>query len=335
MAQEFLGVRQPANTVRATKNGFRLFSKFVIDLVCGPSALPQYSALASFVRESNMVSSAREDDRELVLLQILPYQNKSCGMLDPACQVRLRHFLIESCTRYVSSKTKESVAPSTMLGYDRSIQRRLAELKFKVNLLSGLIFACPNEGLKAVLDNKFSEQQFGGARTKSHNILTLSEVRAIFTSEYCSVNTPIGYRNMLISALGLALGCRPNELVLINTCQFKKENVNGKPSWVFYPKIGSSKGESKNAKVGVRAVSYRTHAIPIHNISFFNGTLNIYSLIDDYFQARKEGGITSDRFFLGTKTGMKIKATEFFRDQPLGGWYMCESYKDGVHKVEY
>ena len=87
VAEEFLGVRQTANTVRATKNVFRLFSKFVIDLVCGPSALTQYSALASFVRESNMVSSAREDDCELVSFQILLYQNKSCGMLDSACQV--------------------------------------------------------------------------------------------------------------------------------------------------------------------------------------------------------------------------------------------------------
>ena len=33
VALEFLGVRQPANTVRASKNGFRLFFKFVIDLV--------------------------------------------------------------------------------------------------------------------------------------------------------------------------------------------------------------------------------------------------------------------------------------------------------------
>ena len=67
----------------------------------------------------------------------------------------------------MSSKTKESVAPSTVLGYVRSIQRQLAELKCKMNLLSGPIFACPNEGLKAVLDNKFSEQQSGGDRTKA------------------------------------------------------------------------------------------------------------------------------------------------------------------------
>ena len=173
VAQEFLGVRQLANTVLATKDVFRLFSKFVIDLVCGPSALPQYSALASFVRESTMVSSAREDDCALVLFQIISYQNKSCSMLDSACQVRLRHFLIEFCTRYVSSERKESVALSNMLGYVQSIQRRLAELKCKVNLLSRPIFSCPKEGSKAVLDNKFSEQQSGGARTKSHNILSL------------------------------------------------------------------------------------------------------------------------------------------------------------------
>ena len=132
------------------------------------------------------------------------------------------------------------------------------------------------------------------------------------------MNTPIGYRNRLIFALGLVFDCRPTELVRINNYQVKKEIINGKPSWVFYPKIGSSKGESKNAKGGVRAVTYLTHVIPIHNISFFNGNLNIYSLIDDYFQVRKESRITSDRFFLGIKTAMKVKATEFFRDQPFG-----------------
>ena len=93
------------------------------------------------------------------------------------------------------------------------------------------------------------------------------------------MNTPIGYRNKQIFALGLAVGCRSTELVRINNCQWNKENVNGKPSWVFYPNIGSSKGESKNAKGGVRAVTYRTQVIPIHNISFLYGTLNIYSLI--------------------------------------------------------
>ena len=58
-----------------------------------------------------------------------------------------------------------------------------------------------------------------------------------------------------------------------------------------YPKIGSSIRESKNAKVGIRYVQYRMRSIPIHNVSFFQGTLNIFLLLK-YFRGREHGGIT-------------------------------------------
>lgn len=251
-------------------------------------------------------------------MTILTDGNTKQNGFDDARQLRLRHFLIEFGTRYVSVKKKSSVAPSTMLGYVRGVQRRLKELNYDVNLFSGPIFNYPNEGLKPVLDNKFSLQQSNGATTKSHNILTIDNVKEIFDSEFCNPSNATGFRNRLIFAVGLAIGARPTELCLLWMDQFTHEDRDGQKSWVYTPKVESSKGESKNAKGGVKAVRYRKRAVPIHDASFFGGTLNIYTLMCEYFSARAAAGITNPRFFLGVKPGKKVTVSDFYRNQPLG-----------------
>ena len=100
----------------------------------------------------------------------------------------------------------------------------------------------------------------------------------------------------LIFALGLALGKRLMDLCCLRKYQFKVENVDTEEYFVFCPEIGSSIGESKNVKGWVRAVQYRTRSIPIQNVSFLEGTLNIFLLSKKYFRGREDGGITCQRF---------------------------------------
>ena len=127
-------------------------------------------------------------------------------------------------------------------------------------------------------------------------------------------NSSTGYRNRLIFGVGLVIGTRPTELWLLDVSQFKFENVNGKAAIVYYPKMGSNLGESKNRRGGVQAVRYQTTTVPIHNVSFFDNTLNIYQLTTEYLNMRKAAGITCTRFFLGVRSGKKVDGREFWRN---------------------
>ena len=94
--------------------------------------------------------------------------------------------------------------------------------------------------------------------------------------------------------------------------------MEGRKAIVYYPKVGSVLDESKNSEGGVNAVRYRTRFVPIHDLSFFKGTLNVYCLIKQYFIARDRARITCSRFFLGVTSGKKEDAINFFKNQPVG-----------------
>lgn len=116
----------------------------------------------------------------------------------------------------------------------------------------------------------------------------------------------------------MATGVRTTELCNLDLDQFKHEKVLGKDAVVFYPKVQSTLGESKNKKGGVQAVRYRSNCVPVRNISFFGGTLNVYRLIMRYIVARRIAKITVPRFFVGAKGGARGDLSEFFHNQPLG-----------------
>ena len=267
-AQKFLGKRSPANTGRASKNGFRLLAQFVMSLVSDPSPDSQYSDLAGALTSTSVREIPGSDNVDKSFMSVLLRENTSSSGLDERTQCRLRRFLVEFGTRYVSQRTNKEVLPSTMLTYLRVIQCRLSELRYGVNVLSGPIFDCPTNVLKSALDNMFAQQQAQGGTSKCHNVLTIDDVQRIFESEYCSVGHITGFRNRSIFSVGLALGTRPTELWRLDVAQFVHETVNGKESLVFYPKVGSALGESKNAQGGIRAVRYRNRFIPIHDVTF-------------------------------------------------------------------
>ena len=119
---------------------------------------------------------------------------------------------MEFGTNYVSKKKRTQVEPSSMLTYIRGIQRRLHELALPVHLFESSIFANPDSGLVAALDNKFVHQQSSGLRTRSHNILTVDDIEKIFSSEHCNATPAEGFRNKLVFAVGIALGARTTEV---------------------------------------------------------------------------------------------------------------------------
>lgn len=137
-------------------------------------------------------------------------------------------------------------------------------------------------------------------------------------SEHCNPQNSLSFRNRLIFAVGLSLGARPTELWGIEMQQLKSENVHGRNAFVYYPKVGSLTGESKNRRGGINAARYRDQGIPIHDIDFLGGSLNVYKLIEQYKSARKVAGIDHNRFFLGIKHGKKIDVSTFFKSQPMG-----------------
>ena len=237
--------------------------------------------------------------------------------------VRLRNFLIEFGTSYISRKTGNYVAPVTMIAYIRGVQRRLREFGVSVDLLSGPIFAHPVHGLKAAVDNKFAVQQARGRCTTSHNVLTIDDIRTSFASELCNPGNAEGYRNRLVFAVGLAIGAHPTKLCLMEITQLKEEILNGKNFFVYYPKIGSELCGSKNAKGVVHATKHKVRTVPIHDICFFDGTLNVYELIKEYFAARQASSITCKRFFLSIRKGKKLNTRSFFKNQPLGKISAC------------
>ncbi len=202
-------------------------------------------------------------------------------------------------------KTGNEFEPSSMLCYIRGIQRRLSEIGFHVNLFDGPIFRDLRSGLVPALNNKFAEQQSYGAVTKSHNILTLKEIETIFESEHCNARNAEGFRKRLIFAVGLAIGAHTTELWGLRVDQFAEEQVNGKDALMYHPKVGSRDGESKNHKGEIKYVKYRPQRIPIHEITFLNGKINIYKLLASYFAARKTAKNFHPRLFLSVNSGRR------------------------------
>lgn len=84
--------------------------------------------------------------------------------------VRFRNVLREFVVRYRQGDGNE-VAPATMMGYVRSINRALKLDEYEVNIFKQHVIQDKKDGLMAVLDNQFEEQQSRGMTVKHHNTL--------------------------------------------------------------------------------------------------------------------------------------------------------------------
>ena len=127
--------------------------------------------------------------------------------------------------------------------------------------------------------------------------------KTFFSSEFCNPENAAGFRNRLLFAVRSSIGALPTEIWRLWCSQFEKEVVSGSGALVYYPKVGSSLSESKNAKGGVEAVRYRIRFIPIHYIVFFHCKFNIHQSTQSYFIARQVADVTCSRFFSGFSDG--------------------------------
>lgn len=136
-AQQYMGRKVPENTLRSSKNGFKLLGQFILALVNDERLADKYSNLASVSVGRAAEMAPGDSPFERIVMSVLLLGRSAKDGFDDDGLKRLRHFLIEFSTRYVSPRTKSEVMPSTMLNYVRGVQRRLSELGMKVNLFSG------------------------------------------------------------------------------------------------------------------------------------------------------------------------------------------------------
>lgn len=317
-ASKYLGKKTPENTKRNSQSSMQLFAQFVLTLVIDDNAPKNLLEISKYAIAHDVPAIPGGTGLEASLINLLLQGRDFRLGMDRDCLLRLRYFLIEFSVHYVSKKTSTNVSPSSMMTYMRGINRRFDELGFELNIHENKIINDPNCGLRTVLENRFAEQQADGVIGTSHNVLTVVDIEVILESEHCNPDNSEGFRNRLIFGVGLSLGARPTELWGIEMRQIRKEKVNGTDAFVYYPKVGSLTGESKNRRGGINALKYRDYGILIHDIDLLGGRLNVYKLVDQYLHARKTAAIDHPRFFLGVKPGKKLDVSTFFKPQPIG-----------------
>ena len=231
---------------------------------------------------------------------------------------RIRYFLIEFDVNYRSAKTNSEVKPSSMKSYLLGIQRGFSAVwGYKLNILEGPVFNSPQEGLTAVIDNKFSLQQASGLFTERHNVLSKEDLLLLYGSPLLSRDTPKSFQARLVFDVALITAMRPTALVNLTVSQFRNITLRGENVWRIREAVGSRSGASKTRTGGWKDASVKPLEVTVWNSSSLGGLLNVYRDIDDYLKIREDMGLESDRFLLG----YNAKGTEFssyFEKQHLG-----------------
>jgi len=235
-------------------------------------------------------------------------------------QENIRRELIPFVISYKSKKTGKSVTPVTMKTYILGLQRQFSEWGYELTLVSGPIFDHKKYGLRAVCDNRFSEQQAQGQIRKQHNVFPRSDVIHLLNSKSCSKSTPRSYINRLVIIVGVSLGVRPTALHELEMHQFQKIELARKLVWRYTEKIGSKTGASKVAKGGWKDTKYKPVQIDMVDFPVLDGTLNVFEEVDQYMQIRSEMPKQNPRFFLqpSRKDPSTLKPAQFFNNQPIG-----------------
>ena len=219
-AAQFLGRRVPDNTFRALKVGFKVFAQFVLFLISKPDAELSSRKMAAILLEQQLETLPGPDETEKKLVKIVLIGITSAKMLDANCQQRLRNFLIEFCSGYISKKTKKPFAPSTMSGYVRSVQQLLSDLGYRVNLFSGHIFDCPRCDLKAAMDNKFATA-VQGKNNKKPQCTNARRRESYFQFTVCNARNANGFQTCFIFVLCPELGTRPTEFCNLEKSRYR------------------------------------------------------------------------------------------------------------------
>ena len=230
---------------------------------------------------------------------------------------RIRHFLIEFVVNYRSSKTASEVKPISMKAYILGIQRAFATIwGYKLKILEGPLFNCPNEGLLAVIDNRFSLQQADGIFTESHNVLSHEDLEKLYKSPDLARDKPKSFLARLVFDVALVTALRPSALVHLCTTQFTKLKLRGEMVWRIRQAVGSRSGSSKTSAGGWKFAGEKPVETFVWDRPALGGILNVFEDIDDYMSVRVNMSVGSDRFFLGYKAS-GVTMSNFFKNQHL------------------
>ena len=215
---------------------------------------------------------------------------------------RIRHFLIEFVVNYRSSKTASEVNLSSMKAYILGIQRAFATIwGYNLKILEGPIFNCPNEGLLAVIDNRFSFQQADGIFTESHTVLSHEDLEKLYKSPDLARDRPKSFLARLVFDIALVTALRPSAVVHLTTSQFTKLKLRGEMVWRIRQAVGSRSGSSKTNAGGWKFAGEKPVETFIWDCPALGGILNVFDDIDDYMSVRMHMSVGSERFFWVTR----------------------------------
>lgn len=191
---------------------------------------------------------------------------------------------------------------------------------YDLKLTQGHIFVGPKEGILAMLDRFFSEEQARGMVVKSPNVLTHDDIYKLYHSKHLFKGTPTAYQCHLIFTLAVLTAMRPIELYKLNISQLTEMKQSDTFVCKISGRMGSIDGTAKNCRGGFKDVKIKNKEIYIFDEHLTDGQLNAFRHIEEYLDMRSEVSMKTDnnnRFFAGTNS----KANEqdkFFKAQPLG-----------------
>jgi len=186
---KYLSKRTPANTQRVNEASLAaLISYLICDADIRDDLIHD--------RDQHMIEPTLNDpvlkkEHSIQLLKKRLFLNATPGEEVPlSTQENIRRELISFVISYKSKKTQKSVSQTTMKTYILGLQRKFAEWGYELTLVSGPVFDHNKYGLRAVCDDRFSEQQAQGQISKQHNVFPRKDIVKLLKSKSCSKSTP-------------------------------------------------------------------------------------------------------------------------------------------------
>lgn len=225
--------------------------------------------------------------------------------------------------------------PATMKSYVLGLQRAFKQVwGYELSLLKGPIFDCQSDGLVNVIDNHFSDQQSRGLVTKSHNVMSVNDIKKLYSSDKLSTEHSKGMQARTVFNIALVTGMRPGEITNLKLSQLQKICIDGENAWRMTSVIGCRRGRSKNRKGGLKAVKQKPTEIIIFDETYY-GSINVFQDLCEYLKLRLELKSPSDRLLHGVwKDRNDLDKQKWLRTQPLGRNHIAEIIKETCKELD-
>lgn len=184
--------------------------------------------------------------------------------------------------------------------------------------------------LRAVLDNRFTQQQASGAAAKREKTFPRKYLIYILDHAVCDERRSFGciYRDIL--ALSIALGARPTAMWKVTTDQIKELHWKTKNVYMYTKIIGFKTVESNMKRGGTKYISLELVQISLFDFHLLDGLLNVYKMYDNLLSVRLE--FDSQRLFLQINRN-KTKNEAFFTRQHISMAFSWQGSSDNLRWV--